>query len=517
MTFLRHAVVVVDDNARFVHHVFRHLTQAFEYGFESSESARVSFAPRASPDGVITVEWHDPSAKTADEATELLERFEARLGVLRADHAVVWALVDVYRVGLPDAQQWRQYARAFLRGEREHRRLLVVSSYSRHEDPIETDDGAQVPVTVYAKSPETLWELRKKIRVQTQAMPNQPAPAVETKAMHVLVTGAGFELAERDAQGRAIGIPGTGALLVERGEPLASAGRYPVPRALKEDAGLSDVAGKRNLDDYWEYRLLAVRRRITGDPNPPPELRARQKAAEIEERDAFRAALAEHDDGHLAQALWAAQLDWTAWLSTNYTRFTDRAIAFVTRSAPSALRNWRLITSKLECEALPSRLAEASPEAARWAIKLHGDIGQAQSMALAASDKEGSSNFAVQPNLAVMYALAEKLLIERLEAVGPESTCYWHVVGHGLYDRWLSELIRKTQGRTSRNRHVVTVVAPDAQSVVDLAIEDGRLARDGRCLVEPFAMTASSYLARLRRYGLPADDGAYRALLGART
>ena len=524
MSAQRNLVMVVDDNPKFVHHVFRFLTQAFEFGFavEAGDPRSIAFHKRRSADESLTVEWHDPRGDGPAALAARLAEFERRLKELKHHASLqVWALIDVYGVGGPGPHDWLEYVRTWARViSRAH--LRVVSSYSRHLDAITLDDGDELPILIHPKSPETLIDLRQTL----QSAPVRPRAASRTA--HVLLTGAGFELADEAECGEAVGMPWTHQLLFESGAhhrvdecPIDVA--YPIPEQLaglgrRRLAPLLAAARLRDLDAYWDQRLRLVRSLRSG-----PAAHHSSAQRELEDRDTFRVALLRYDFGHLAQALWAAQLDWSFWISTNYTRFSDRAVEFLRDFAQAEpFRPWHCITTPIESELVHRELVlgTVAPTAPRWLIKLHGDIGQTQSMALAAADKTDKVKFDVRPKLATMYTLASELILQRLERSSPRlHTCQWHVVGHGLRDRPLLELLYKVQNRSASNestKHIVTLVSPDADETLDRLRSNRKLALDKRFVnmrFETVGTTARHYMACLRAIGLPDDDQARANLL----
>jgi hypothetical protein len=433
-------------------------------------------------------------------------------------------LVDVYGVGTPGSNLWKDYARTFATSQEREDRLWVISSYTRSLEPLELEDGREIPIEVRPKSPEMLYELRSKIEE------NPPAPTRARHSncpLHMLITGAGFEIAEAREHGCATGMPPTPRLLFESGarQTTDPESAFPVPVEFGDLDELKQAASAGDLDAYWEVRLREIKRRRSQAAEPRAELRYEIAQGELNERDKFRSALLGYDVGHLAQALWAGQLDWAFWLSTNYTHFADRALHFLDRFTDTApLAPWQRITTRMETELVHSSfvLGKTAPTAKRWLLKLHGDIGQTQSMALAASDKEPLSTLAVRPQLDRMYELAAEMILRRLEADGSRSVCHWHVVGHGLRDNPLLDLLFRVQSRSAaldapgdRRRHVVTVVAKDASVIVDRLRIDRKLDLDKRFTNMRFVGLNSSalrYMRHLRELGLPGDPHAYDRL-----
>jgi hypothetical protein len=516
MTLETDIVIVVDDNPKFVHHVFRHLTQTFEFGFAGKASDALVFPPRTSADGRLTVEWHDPRATATACADARLKAFERRLEELKAiKNCDVWALIDIYGVGGPGPDDWLRYVHAWLRivGRL---RVRVVSSYSRHVDPVDAPDGEPFPITIHPKSPETLGKLRATITQRTSFA----APAASS-TVHVLVTGAGFELADAAECGLVTGVPFTDQLLQESGATIRIEGGYPLPGGGLDFPELVEAARNKDLDAYWEHRLRRFALVSRAGRPSDPGLQYDIVQNELDEREAFRTALLRYDVGYLAQALWASQLDWSFWLSTNYTRFADRAVEFLRDFAPvTESRAWHIMSTPIEAQLINSSvgLHKIRPTAKRWLIKLHGDIGQTQSMVLTASDKGLGLGFAVSPQLESMYGLAKELILQRLELAHerPDAaeTCHWHVLGHALRDQPLLHLLQDVQARSPRVwKHIVTIVAPDASEILDrLRADRLETIRSAHTHFEALDTTARSYMGHLRERGLPDGERARSAL-----
>jgi len=232
-------------------------------------------------------------------------------------------------------------------------------------------------------------------------------------------------------------------------------------------------------------------------------------------REAFRRSLLRHDWGHMNQSLAAARLPWHAWLTTNYTQFANRAIALFDGAEQDARGVWRIIATAAEARVLAREgLDGQDGRKYRYLFKLHGDIAHLQTMAIAGHDKDSFSPLSMpMEDLYQVYASAERFLMDSLD-VAKAQLMVWHIVGHGLQDRRLCELLRRASRHSTRMKQVVVVVNPhpaDAMERLEKVFEG----RNRRWTILPCPLRAAQYLARLERSGFPGDRKMIRPWLAA--
>jgi hypothetical protein len=466
-------LVVVDDNRRFAVHVWRQLTLAMEFGF--TERSKDTFR-RISPDGRLEVLWHDPRRATVRDYERALSQFQGER----------WTIIDVR--GVPSTNNralgWREYYEEFLRIVDDvdtSKRIWVMSSYGPR--------GWGTEPRVLPKTVETLRALQREMRLVND-FPKPTRDPDQSNDVSVLVSGAGFEFREPLQVGISIGCPTTAHLLCSmkpfgtrlRDEPSSE---FPVPYA---NAALIEAAERQRLDDYWDALLTHVAANLQAPRTNP----ARN---ELLWREAFRRAFMCHDFGHQAQSLAAARLEWDYWLTTNYTRFADRAIDLVDETPAS--NPWRSITTSIEADALApfvgSHVDLAEHE--RVVVKLHGDIGHVWTMAIAGQDKRPDSKLFVRPQLHRMYTVAETMLLGSLWRREAE-TCTWHVVGHGLQDLLLLRLIAAVVQRSPQTRHRMLLVAP-LEAALQNEPEQAARTRRVKQLAQTFEAADEPSLAKL--------------------
>ena len=458
-------VVIIDDNPAFPVHVWRLLSGTMEFGEHSFPPSRAECFDLELGDGRLSLLWHN--AKMFSSTT-----FAERLKTLYPTNGNSWFVVDV-RLRKKTTDDCRAYWSLLREAGIDSSRIYLVSSY----DTQVRIESTVVPV--HNKTPESLQALRKKIGFREERRGLGPGS-------NVLVTGAGFEYRTDPS---ALGLPSTAQILGELGwrKPEASPleGEPPLLKALRnreaidpppkyvpgESARFPSFEGALgkyayrmhkaaqlgDLDEYWEKVLSAV----NDAPRFPRLVRwnrtyadVRCSQLELSLREAFRRAIAKYDIGHLDQSIRAARLDWTAWLSTNYTGFADRAIALSKNNG----RPWRCAHTAMEGELLQRELMMGKwRDGERLFVKLHGDIANVHTMAIAASDKSTRSSFAVVPKLEIMYAIASEWLCQALSASQDGGLCTWHIVGHALRDNVLLDTIARVVFRTSVRQHTFRV------------------------------------------------------------
>jgi hypothetical protein len=409
---------------------------------------------------------------------------------------------------------------------------------------------------VLPKSPETLQEILRATRPESRSSQAEVAGGAATdgvrqgggnggaqaheRSLHVLVTGAGFEYPATAGGVDHFGIPGIGKLLREMKTPFSSSDSLKddeeAPYMLLEEpkrvwdlpgvtsvgprrlrgrrgVGLSVSAARRlTLDEWWNEVLRGapalVEKPGERDAGSDEDYRVDVRAKERELREAFRSVFVRYDFGQLLQALCAAQLDWTLWLTTNYTRFAERALGAsahwreqlgsssfskidiegqeavfpVLRGAHRAGTNgeregsrrpYRTIDTSAEAVDLMRELeADAATKIqrrSRLLFKLHGDITHLRTMAIAGEDKEAYSQLSLPvDDLHMVYSCAgsflSRFLLERRNQLGEarfgREKLTWHIVGHGLQDKVLCDLISRVRRSVPDLRMEFRVVQP---------------------------------------------------------
>ena len=106
------------------------------------------------------------------------------------------------------------------------------------------------------------------------------------------------------------------------------------------DKGLNDGAANpylrvvkeaiiNDLDKYWDALLEATMHGQMGSIGDLRKKKIEDARLEYELRNAFRKVILKDDWGNLTQSTCVALQPWDAWLTTNYTRFAERAIDLV--------------------------------------------------------------------------------------------------------------------------------------------------------------------------------------------
>lgn len=543
-------VIVVDDNCRLAVHLWHYLARSPSFGIgdiraNDGEKPRFRSEGKAqhlpTPDGAFRVWWveargegrtDDSEAPTDDpEApTELvwqsgLEDVLEAIPEPRGKRSLHF-LIDVrgpYKEHGPrrySPQEVLAYIGQHVREPSCEKTL--VSSYRRYL-PTKSSHRPPGVLPVREKTPET-FEL---IRRQGERQKSSSEPEDSVSPLHLLVTGAGFELRGKD-EVRSLGHQATGALLKRA---LERVGLTTIRRAKKDSFPIPDVyqkylPGRRDLfkaaktgdlDAYWNQLLQLEAARISdgGGAEDPLEIALDEHRL----RESFRSALLEHDWGHLRQALDAVDTPFRVWLTTNYSGFADRAIQLWTAHNPDAASEhpWRVISTSNEAiRHLRQLLHGKDPAKAvdgtastRHLFKLHGDIAHLTTMALAGHDKELYTPLSLPiDSLHMVYMTAEQHLLRLLAAdSGP---VLWHVVGHGLQDRLLVRLMVRVISADDPTRHRVNVLeyTPGRKTFPPVRSEDPP---PSHVLVDAFRSaskppprvdrafgTAQDYMARLK-------------------
>lgn len=514
-------VVVIDDVVRFALHVWRYLSQNVGFGIGLIPGNDQHYFNQGdgpvglpTPDGRARV-WWVPAGSWRKQLEQVQEQIGKQYALflvdLKAPKAPEYDAGEVVAclresAGIDDSSIWR------------------VSSY------------ASPWADVRPKCLDLLRQIERRL----------PAPRTLIEigregVIDVLVTGAGFErgfehqgeaarkrsrLGEKTGPGdRGFGLPSTDKILQAMGPPFKTEIKLPSPAK-----ALSDNFSDPTLDDWWDLlletelrrRLQPVRRTAKSGNAKKGRRRAKREAYDLERRlrEAFRQALLRHDWGHMRQSVNAACLPWRAWLTTNYTRFADRAIALAvqskarkdteSRSAP----DWRVVSTSNEALSLLRELQDRDgvdgsdePKPAAHVFKLHGDISHLTTMVIAGHDKEfyNSLSFPVD-SLHQVYTAAGKYLLGLVEEVvdEPSRQMVCHIVGHGLKDRALVKILVDAARACPAGQILFRVVDRNPQEVKEVlerALEPvfrapDRAAPEVQSIDE--VSDAESYLARLK-------------------
>jgi hypothetical protein len=512
-------VVVVDDVCRFACHVFQFLSRTIGFGIGQVPDDGCGDHPPfkrgealETPAGDFAVWWVDAGALDWDD------QLISVLSLVRGRTARF--LVDV-RSPLRSRGSRRydvEKAVTILLGERRDQDIIPVSSY--RSDNLQVNINGRIwEQLICAKS----WKVLQRISAQRNA--SKPGLA----GTHILITGAGFELEGRLGGCRSMGIPPTPDVLTEgwnrffKKKPCVfeQGEGFPIPTELVDTSGgnwmaLRAASRAWDLDAYWNEALKLVLE-TAGRAKDEPEPRSDKSFASQKEyraREAFRQSFLRYDWGHLGQALDAASLPWTAWLSTNYTGFADRALAVEERESAGRAKDrrnpWRIISTSHEAAHLTRRLLHGpvfseegkegrNQHANRFLFKLHGHIEHLPTMAMAGQDKEIYSTLSLPvDSLHEVYSAAGLYLEHSLE--WQDCPVFWHVVGHGMKDRLLESLLLRVTERASARKHHFFFVRPDAwKAEYEYRI---RFARRASWPVIAIPCRADQYLARLRSYGM---------------
>ena len=509
-------IVVLDDISRFACHVWQYLAEGVSFGIGNLPYDGTVFgdgdgtASLPTPDGEAEIRWINVDRPEWRKSLQTVwQKIRSRPCCL---------LIDVRgssrSASFAYSPESAIEALNLAAGEKPE--ILLISSYYTGERELPPPLGFQ---QINAKT----WKVLERVR---RRLTSSGPPAVSWRRNHVLVTGAGFELAESEAGAHGLGMLWTEDLLKNTWNRLrynSSDHRYPAPQfppllaerfptRVKE---LERAAQEADLDSYWNEALAMILEegadRHSGQPARTLKLAASWEEYRV--REEFRQALLDHDWGHLNQALDAAELPWLTWLSTNYTGFADRALALARRNGK---RSWRIISTSNEAVHVARQIRHAASSTdggtqdAREApilFKLHGHGEHLLTMAIAGQDKEIYSSLSLPvDSLHEVYTSAEIFLKNALEDT--KGLTFWHIVGHSLNDVLLRELIEEAMdsGESSDGRHVVLFVGPKApqEAPKDFASLKGSLKKDKNYHAIP--LTARQYLARLRRADEPPTD-----------
>jgi hypothetical protein len=496
--------VVVDDVARFACHVFQYLAETIGFGIglvpDDGGREPALFEPGKplyAPAGHARVWWVNAGAQ---DWRQQLQDVVSRLGSGEARF-----LIDVRG---PMRSQRNAYKvddvmSLLLKAQRTSREIIPVSSYRTGNLKIGEEEASIRPKT---------WEVLQEIASGLRG--SKPPFA----GRHVLVTGAGFERADSLGGCQGLGLPPTAEILAEGWKrywegkvAFDKAPGFPVPSQLlemRDSKGFRDAASAGDLDAYWNEALkLILEDTPRGeDTKDPIERKSAASRQEHRAREDFRHSLLRYDWGQLNQALDAASLHWTAWLSTNYTGFADRALALLERdrslSKEEGSGHWSIISTSHEAVRLTRRLLHGDCPRDRILFKLHGHIEHLLTMAIAGQDKEIYSTLSLPvDNLHEVYSATELYLKRRLDQEG--SPVFWHVVGHQMKDRLLEGLLLRVCESTPGLEHHFIFVRP---GIAEGEHREHFSGPGSTRQVVSVPIYANQYLARLCRQGMSEEQ-----------
>jgi hypothetical protein len=501
-------LVVIDDSVRFAFHVWRYLGRSIGIGGED-RSANFWDAEGETPSRMDTADgraavWWVPGDRKMEKS---LAAVIAALGPGQR-----FFLIDMRGQPADDSDgpdeplglRTLDWLSRHAPDVDFHSDVMMVSSYETGVVPL-----APKPLRIWPKSPETLARLAARM----------PAPAekpIATRGLHILVTGAGFEMRNDSTGG--FGLPPTADLLGEMGPPfdepdltLRRKGPLPYPscKNKKEAKDWQEISNSQDMDAWWNYLLERELRRITSIADAQSRNRTKMLASARERdlREAFRRILLNYDRGHLNQTLEAAKQGWHTWLTTNYTRFADRAIALAeTRAEGTAPGPWQIVSTSIEALSLSRQILHGGSswreKKSRHLFKLHGDIAHLQTMATAGQDKEFFSSLSLPiDSLHQVYFAAETFLGYSLQAQ-KDVQVVWHVVGHRLNDWLLCRLIAQVCTHTNPESTDFVVVSRDptkTKEKLQSFLRDTSPGFEER--VAGYPATAEQYMARIARNG----------------
>jgi hypothetical protein len=537
-------VVVIDDVCRFALYVWRYLSRCigFGTGLIPNDGGETSPFWRGGAPHPLTTPGHDArvwwvNANGWVEGKDWSEQLKTVLNTIGKSPNRCF-LVDVRgpygsseagsRTLTEDPEKVMEVLSDPAWNIKLSRDVLLVSSY--HTAPRAFNVGR--PLRIHPKSPETLEKLCERL-----SMPwgSEACPAPRSTATHILVTGAGFEFRDSSQEFLRLGTRLTNNILEKSlsgifPDGMASgASGFPYPKRYNRirRSSVTKVAGRllkaandADLDRYWdELLMLELLKTMSG---PGSRRRPDKRPASEREyalRDSFRRQFLADDWGFLSQALDALKIPGlAAWLTTNYTRFADRAVEIKIAHTPEIRSRWRIISTASEAERLAQELLHEpakkkggqAEEPRQFLFKLHGDLAHLVTMAIAGHDKEIFSPLSLPiSSLHSIYTAAEQCLERRLKQ--DDGPVFWHIVGHGLKDDLLVRLIHHVCQTTGTARHCFLVVSPSAGQPCSILKKELAATGVNKTAVLPLKLQAHQYLARLRLAGLP-DDSQPQAL-----
>jgi hypothetical protein len=477
-------VLVIDDSERFAVHVWRCIAGYPGFGYEGifqsvDQGEAGSCLSRVCVDDGRTVVWWIRAASTK-KAEEAFAEFHRRTQG-ETENIELVLLDRVGRTGKEPYSWYEIYKQVTTHVSRE--RVCVVSAYRAG---VETPEGKGESIMTTPKLQSKLVKLlRKYTNAPLLKGIEDCARNLVDGNLHVLVTGAGFEMGStRDGLGQ----PHTRVALKSMWERLRSARRNLSPISLpntypargfpvvqigeKQSPQLVQHAGEENLDDYFSWIFRSVRGSVDVVSSTDETLASARKL-ELEIRRSFRSSLLESDWGQLYQCAIAARLPWLAWISTNYTGFADRAIEAL--PPREGISRWEIVSGAEEARRLYDQMLDKAFNFSehrefvplpRILFKVHGGIGDVRTMALAADDKRAESLLlAPVQGLYSLYGAAQQFLMTTLATkdASDNQRVVFHIVGHNLFDVNLLGLLAQANKhlRARRGEAWFIIVNPD--------------------------------------------------------
>lgn len=509
-------VVVLDDIARFAGHVWQYLAEniGFGVGKISDDGRDVLDRPVLRENEVLPIPSGEARVRWVNAGAEEWHKSFAK--ALREAGRNVTLLIDV-RGPVPSRSKSYDWQRAVkMAGSR---RFFLVSSYLTGAQKSQADSKLRVRSKTWKLLEEIAAPLRKSAKLTGE---------------QILVTGAGFELAQDFGGAEGLGTPGTEEILMQgwRGcgygdtRDAFEASGYPIPKRLVEETSegrhaaeatrllqpLRQAAAAPDLDAYWNeaLQLILDNAARASEKSTLREQKTDASQKEHEVREAFRQAFLNYDWGYLNQALDATALGWTAWLSTNYTGFADRALTLERRHRnkdEGEVAPWTIVSTSSEALYLRREILHADRVEHPVLFKLHGHVEHLLTMAVAGQDKELYSTLSLPvDSLHEVYTAAELYLTRRLAGKDGEPVL-WHVVGHGLRDALLVDVLVQICRSARHREHWFLFVnppfAPDSHDEQRGRFKGLDLPEERFLSVR---LTAKQYMARLRRHALGAAD-----------
>lgn len=521
-------VVVIDDKWEVAQYVWREIGNI--PGFSGDQPRFLDTKAVSTPDERFRVWWIPAKAGWQDvldaASKKLIDDRNSRFFLVDVRGPVAGATSGAYK-----CEQVVKYLEKKFEDDQD--RIWLISAYE-HGRRLFGEGGREL--RILDKGPDTfsnIVRLANRGFAAARAKRSSPSLVLESdwdSAIHVLITGAGFEFQPREGEGEALGLPGTKSLIeswVKRVfRSVASRGKkkegFAIARAMQDNlkfeswilSWLQKHAGSYlrspplpsasttvdrhpliltqwDLDEYWNETIAAIwSANLKGKVKDEATVKA---WLEQYFREEFRKAFLGSDWGYLPQARAAADLEWKAWLSTNYTRFANRSIEKV------APRDWRAIEISDEAADFNRQMLFGLPSTElRYLFKLHGDIGHALTMAISGKDKTITTGL---NSFSQLYLAAQKFL--QLASENPDQKIVWHIVGHGLKDELLVQVIKQVcQAKKGRDalRFVVVDPGTDSHPVQILYDHLKDIDSDPNHFIG-LRCTATRYMTRLRELG----------------
>lgn len=313
-------VVMFEDVSRFAIHFFRFMgsPQRLFAGSLSNQTPNIWLEYKVdsmilkymtTEDGVQTLWWIEASSHVSHDLIDAL------LEII--NDCCAYFILDIHGKGGYNPIEIREIL--IQRRSNYQDTTFFISSYN---------SGFQNESTpIFPKTPQTYRYISSKVKKSINIKTTVPS-----SHSHFLITGAGFEMYSSKED---FGMPSTSEILKSMDDPFSKDDfiiddnyRFPLWTNYKTDYTHKSCAETGDLDGYWDDILLKSKDRFFDPKIQEPREIQKQKAfeAEIQLRQAFRKVFLKLDYGYMNQSILAAALPWKAWITTNYTRFADRAV-----------------------------------------------------------------------------------------------------------------------------------------------------------------------------------------------